>query len=213
MGGSRLARVPESKATDDDNEASRMNERWRPSVTVAAVIEHEGRFLLVEEHTPEGLRLNNPAGHLEPGETPLQAVVREALEETARAFEPEALLGVYMARFVRPATAATATATATTTAAATAATAADVASEAEDITYLRFAYSGRVGEPLPGRALDTGIVRTLWLTREEVAREAARHRSPLVMRCIDDHLAGHRHPPGLVQADSSLIEPRILARP
>ncbi|MBL8347491.1 MAG: NUDIX hydrolase [Rubrivivax sp.] len=177
-----------------------MNERWRPSVTVAAVIEHEGRFLLVEEHTPEGLRLNNPAGHLEPGETPLQAVVREALEETARTFVPEALLGVYLARFVRPAVVA-------------AGAGAGVASEAEDITYLRFAYSGRVGEPLPGRALDTGIVRTLWLTREEIAREAARHRSPLVMRCIDDHLAGHRHPPGLVQADSSLIEPRILARP
>lgn len=174
-----------------------MNERWRPSVTVAAVIEHEGRYLLVEEHTPEGLRLNNPAGHLEPGETPLQAVVREALEETARAFEPEALLGVYLARFVRPASAASQ---------------AGPASEAEDITYLRFAYAGRVGEPLPGRALDSGIVRTLWLTREEIALEAARHRSPLVLRCIDDHRAGRRHPLGLVQADPSLIEPRILPR-
>jgi 8-oxo-dGTP pyrophosphatase MutT (NUDIX family) len=180
-----------------------MNERWRPSVTVAAVIEHEGRFLLVEEHTPEGLRLNNPAGHLEPGETPLQAVVREALEETARTFVPEALLGVYLARFVRPAVAA----------ASAAASVAGEASEAEDITYLRFAYAGRVGEALPGRALDTGIVRTLWLTREEIAHETARHRSPLVMRCIDDHLAGQRHPLGLVKADSSLIEPRILARP
>jgi len=173
-----------------------MNERWRPSVTVAAVIEHEGRFLLVEEHTPEGLRLNNPAGHLEPGETPLQAVVREALEETTRSFEPEALLGVYLARFVRPAPADP-----------------GAASEAEDITYLRFAYRGRVGEPLPGRALDAGIVRTLWLTREEIVRESARLRSPLVMRCIDDHLAGHRHPLDLVQADLSLVEPQILARP
>jgi 8-oxo-dGTP pyrophosphatase MutT (NUDIX family) len=171
-----------------------MNKRWRPSVTVAAVIEREGRFLLVEEHTPEGLRLNNPAGHLEPGETPLQAVVREALEETARPFEPEALLGVYLARFVRPAPAGE-------------------AGEAEDITYLRFAYRGRVGEPLPGRALDAGIVRTLWLTREEIAREAARLRSPLVMRCIDDHLAGHRHPLDIVQADVSLVEPQILAPP
>ncbi|MBL8315321.1 MAG: NUDIX hydrolase, partial [Rubrivivax sp.] len=149
-----------------------MNDRWRPSVTVAAVIEHEGRFLLVEEHTPEGLRLNNPAGHLEPGETPLQAVVREALEETGRPFEPEALLGVYLARFVRPAGTAGAP------------------GEAEDITYLRFAYRGRVGEPLPGRALDDGIVRTLWLTRDEIAQQADRHRSPLVMRCIDDHRAG-----------------------
>ena len=76
-------------------------ERWQPSVTVAAIIERDGRYLLVEEHTPEGLRLNNPAGHLEPGESPLQGVVREALEETARAFTPEALVGVYLARFQR----------------------------------------------------------------------------------------------------------------
>ncbi len=96
---------------------------FRPSVTVAAVVEHDGRFLLVEEHTPEGLRLNNPAGHLDAGESPLQAVVRETLEETARRFEPEALLGVYLARFQRPAS-------------------------GEDITYVRFAFRGRVGEPL-----------------------------------------------------------------
>ena len=171
-----------------------VDQRWRPSVTVAAVIEHDGRFLLVEEHTPEGLRLNNPAGHLEPGETPQQAVVREALEETARCFVPEALLGVYMARFVRPGAGGTPGARA-----------------AEDITYLRFAYSGRVGEPLPGRTLDDGIVRTLWLTPEEIAREAPRHRSPLLMRCIDDHLAGRRHPLGLVQGDGSLVEPRVLS--
>jgi len=165
-----------------------MDERWRPSVTVAAVIEHAGRFLLVEEHTPEGLRLNNPAGHLEPGETPLQAVVREALEETARAFEPEALLGIYLARFVRPA--------------------AQAGQADEDITYLRFAYRGRVGEVLPGRALDQGIERTLWLTPEEIRSATPRHRSPLVMRCIDDHVAGVRHPLGLVHGDASLSTPR-----
>lgn len=170
-----------------------VDERWRPSVTVAAVIERDGRFLLVEEHTPEGLRLNNPAGHLEPGETPEQAVVREALEETARAFVPEALLGVYLARFVRPGGGT------------------GDAAAAEDITYLRFAYSGRVGEPLPGRALDTAIVRTLWLTPEEIARAASRHRSPLVMRCIDDHLAGVRHPLALVRGDVSLAAPLVLA--
>ncbi|MBL8289737.1 MAG: NUDIX hydrolase [Rubrivivax sp.] len=174
------------------------DERWRPSVTVAAVIERDGRFLLVEEHTPEGLRLNNPAGHLERGETPEQAVVREALEETARAFVPEALLGVYMARFVRPGPGEGGGAG---------------AGAADDITYLRFAYSGRVGEPLPGQALDAAIVRTLWLTREEIAREAPRHRSPLVMRCIDDHLAGVRHPLALVHGDATLAAPRVLARP
>lgn len=176
-----------------------MEQRWRPSVTVAAVIEEDGRFLLVEEHTPEGLRLNNPAGHLEPGETPLEAVVREALEETARHFVPDALLGVYMARFVR-----------------SGADGADVgragASDGpEDITYLRFAYRGRAGEALPGHKLDAGIVRTLWLTRDEIAHAAPRHRSPLLMRCIDDHLAGRRYPLDLVAGDVSLRQPRLLA--
>ena len=79
-------------------------ERFRPSTTVAAIVEREGRFLLVEEHTPEGLRLNNPAGHLDQGESPQQAVVRETLEETARVFVADALLGVYLSRFQRPAT-------------------------------------------------------------------------------------------------------------
>ena len=143
------------------------SERFRPSVTVAAIIENGGRYLLVEEHTPEGLRLNNPAGHLEPGESPLQGVVREALEETARAFAPQALVGVYLSRFQRPAT-------------------------GEDVTYLRFAFCGGVGEAQTGRALDTGIVRTLWLTPEEIAERAAEHRSVLVQRCIDEHRAGLR---------------------
>ena len=168
----------------------RMNmPRWGPSVTVAAVIEDQGRYLLVEEHTPEGLRLNNPAGHLEPGESPAQGVVREALEETARPFTPEALVGVYLARFERPARAGRA---------------------AEDITYLRFAYAGSVGEPEPGRALDTPIVRTLWLTPAEVRTSVARHRSPLVLRCIEDHLAGVRHALGVVWADTSLQQPLRL---
>lgn len=158
--------------------------RWSPSTTVAAVIEDGGRYLLVEEHTPEGLKLNNPAGHLEPGESPEQGVVREALEETARAFTPQALLGVYLSRFVRPAT-------------------------GEDVTYLRFAYCGTVGDELPGRKLDHGIVRTLWLTPEQIRASVARHRSPLLLRCIEDHLAGRRHPLDAVFADSSLHTPDI----
>jgi 8-oxo-dGTP pyrophosphatase MutT (NUDIX family) len=158
--------------------------RWSPSVTVAAIIEDAGRFLLVEEETPEGLRLNNPAGHLEAGESPLAAVVREALEETARSFVPEALLGLYLSRFVRPAT-------------------------GEDVTYLRIAYRGRVGEPLPGRALDRGIVRTLWLSADEIRAEYARHRSPLVMRCIDDHRAARAYPLDLIEADASLAAPEV----
>ena len=158
--------------------------RWTPSVTVAAIIESAGRYLLVEEQTPEGLRLNNPAGHLEPAESPLQAVVREALEETARPFEPQALLGLYLARFQRAS-----------------------GDALEDITYLRFAYCGAVGEPLPGRRLDIGIERTLWLTLDEVRASAARHRSPLVLQCVQDHAAGRRHPLDMVFAHPSLTEP------
>lgn len=164
--------------------------RWKPNVTVAAIAERDGRYLLVEEHTPEGLRLNNPAGHLDPGESPEQAVARECLEETACAFVPQALLGVYLARFERPASAGR---------------------PAEDVTYLRFAYAGTAGEPEPGRALDTPIVRALWLTPDEVRASAPRHRSPLVLRCIEDHLAGVRHGLDAVQADASLQQPRRLA--
>ena len=154
------------------------DDRFRPSVTVAAIIERNGRYLLVEEHTPEGLRLNNPAGHLEPGESPLQGVVREALEETACAFAPEALVGVYLARLRRPA--------------------------GDDITYLRFAFCGTAGEAQPGRALDEGIVRTLWLTPQQIEASRERHRSPLVWQCVADHLAGTRWPLQLLRTDASV---------
>jgi 8-oxo-dGTP pyrophosphatase MutT (NUDIX family) len=161
------------------------NERWKPNVTVAAVIQDEaGRFLLVEEETPEGLMLNNPAGHLDPGESPIEAAVRETLEETARDFVPEALLGVYLARFQRPA-------------------------RSEDITYLRLAFSGRVGAEIAGRTLDKGIVRTLWLSIDEIRASAARHRSPLLLQCIEDHLAGRRLPLEAVHTDASLYHPVI----
>lgn len=164
-------------------------ERWSPSVTVAAVIAHGGRYLLVEEHTPEGLRLNNPAGHLDPGESPLQGVVRETLEETARDFVPEALVGVYLARFTRPARPG------------------PHGRGAEDVTYLRFAYCGAVGEAIAGRALDQPIVRTLWLTPEAIEARRADWRSDLVGRCIADHRAGRRFPLDLVHADASLAAP------
>jgi phosphatase NudJ len=159
-----------------------MADRWKPSVTVAAIVEHDGRYLLVEEETPEGLRLNNPAGHLDEGESLLQGVVREALEETARRFEPSALLGVYLSRFKRPL-------------------------RDEDVTYLRFAFCGTVGEAEPGRVLDDGIVRTLWLTPDEIRASRARHRSPLLLRCVEDHLAGRRYPLEALCADGSLYAP------
>jgi 8-oxo-dGTP pyrophosphatase MutT (NUDIX family) len=160
-----------------------MNTRWKPSVTVAAVIQHDGRYLLVEEETPEGLRLNNPAGHLDPGESPEQGVVRETLEETAFRFQPTALVGIYLSRFQRERT-------------------------AEDITYLRFAFCGELGTFDPSRTLDTGIVRTLWMTPDELRASSERHRSPLVLRCMEDHLAGRRLPLDAVTTDLTVFQPR-----
>jgi ADP-ribose pyrophosphatase YjhB (NUDIX family) len=161
-----------------------MNARWKPNVTVAAVIEEAGRFLLVEEQTPEGLRLNTPAGHLDPGESPAQGAAREALEETARVFTPHCVVGVYLARFRRP-------------------------SRDEDVTYLRLAFGGTAGERDPARALDTGIVRTLWMTLPEVRASRERHRSALVLQCIEDFAAGKRYPLDLVHSDATLFQPEI----
>jgi len=160
-----------------------MDMRWKPSVTVAAVIERQGRYLLIEEHTPEGLRLNNPAGHLDPGESLVHACEREALEETTHTFRAEALVGIYLSRFQRPARGEQA---------------------AEDITYLRFAFCGTLGEAIVGRHLDTGIVRTLWMSPDEVQASAAQHRSPLVLRCVLDHQAGVRLPLTGLHTDASV---------
>ena len=159
-----------------------MSDRWKPSVTVAAIVERGGRFLLVEEHTPEGLRLNNPAGHLDPGESPVDGCAREALEETGWQFRPTALVGIYLSRFQRAAT-------------------------GEDITYLRFAFCGELLAHDAQRPLDDGIVRTVWLTPQEVRGSAARHRSPLVQRCMEDHLRGQRHPLDLVYTHPSVARP------
>lgn len=155
-------------------------ELWAPRVTVAAIIERDGRFLLVEEHTADGLRLNQPAGHLEAGETLLDAVIRETLEETAHGFAPEALVGVYMTHIARAA--------------------------GPGVTYLRFTYCGSAGDADASRALDPDIARTLWLSADELRAACARHRTPLVMRCVDDYLAGRRYPLELVRTHS--IAPR-----
>lgn len=168
-----------------------MTTRWKPSVTVAAIIERDGRYLLIEEHTPEGLKLNNPAGHLDPGESPQAGCAREAFEETAHRFTPTDLVGIYLSRFERPARGGRA---------------------AEDITYLRFAYCGVLGEHVAHAKLDHGIVRTVWMTPEEIRGSASRHRSPLVLTCIEDHLRGQRFPMQLVYTDPSVLTgpPRAL---
>jgi phosphatase NudJ len=157
-----------------------MRAPWKPSVTVAAVIERDGRFLLVEEETKLGLKLNNPAGHLEQGETPAQGCAREVLEEAAHDFKPTALLGVYLARSRKNST-------------------------GEDQTYLRLAFCGELGKHHTQRALDEGIVRTLWMTLDEVRESAARHRSPLVLKCIEDYVSGNRYPLDAVYADPSVL--------
>jgi ADP-ribose pyrophosphatase YjhB (NUDIX family) len=154
--------------------------RWKPSVTVAAIIEQGGNFLLVEEETPEGLKLNNPAGHLDPGESLASACAREALEETTHRFAPTALVGVYMSRMQREST-------------------------GEDITYLRFAFCGNLGDIQPGAKLDTDIVRTLWMTPAEIRDSAGRHRSPLLLRCMEDYLAGQRLPLPMLYTDPSVL--------
>lgn len=142
-----------------------MREVWRPNVTVASVLERDGYFMLVEEETETGLRFNQPAGHLEANESLLDAVARETREETAHRFEAEYLVGVYL--WPRP---------------------------DGELTYLRFAFGGAVGEEIEGARLDDGIVRVVWMTADEIRACSTRHRSPLVMQCVDDWLAGRRFP-------------------
>ena len=142
---------------------------WKPHVTVAAVLERDGKFLLVEEETNEGIRFNQPAGHLECRESLIDAVIRETLEETAYSFIPRYLVGVYNWR-----------------------------SEAKDMTYLRFAFGGEVAGHDAQRELDQGIIAAHWLTLDEIRALESRHRSPLVLRCIDDWRAGRRYPLELI---------------
>jgi len=155
-----------------------MSTLWKPSVTVAAIIEHEGRFLLVEEETSDGIRFNQPAGHLDPGESLIDAVSREALEETAFEFTPESLVGIYMSRYLSNRT-------------------------GEEVTYLRFAFAGTLGAQ-HNQPLDEGILRAVWMTREELLASQEKHRSPLVMQCVDDYLEGKRSPLSLLYTHPSV---------
>ncbi len=139
---------------------------WLPHTTVAAVIEADGRFLMVEERAGSGDSVyNQPAGHLEPKESLLDAVIRETLEESGWRFHPQALVGIY--RWQVP---------------------------PDGATYLRFCFCGRVSDHQPERPLDEGIIRASWLSRDQLIDQSRRLRSPLVLRAIDDYLAGHRHP-------------------
>lgn len=156
-----------------------MSDVWKPSVTVAAIIERAGQFLLVEEETSDGIRFNQPAGHLDPNESLVQAVARETAEEAAHEFFPTALVGLYMSRYISARTGL-------------------------EVTYLRLAFCGELGRVLD-RPLDHGILRTVWMTREEMLACQEKHRSPLVLRCVDDYLAGNRAPLGLLYTHPSTI--------
>jgi 8-oxo-dGTP pyrophosphatase MutT (NUDIX family) len=141
-----------------------MSTLWKPHVVVAAIVEQDGRFLMVEEETEDGIRFNQPAGHLEANESLIDAVVREALEETAHHFVPEALIGIYRWRVPH-----------------------------RDRVYLRFAFTGRITAFDPSRALDDGILRATWMTPEEIEAIKTQHRSPLISRCIADYRSGRRY--------------------
>jgi len=138
---------------------------WKPSVTVAGIIERDGRFLFVEELADGRRVLNQPAGHLDPGESLVAACAREGLEETAHRFTPTSLVGVYRWHYAK-----------------------------KDVTFLRFAFAGTLEGVEAGRRLDKEIIAVHWLTRDELAARAAEHRSPLVLQCVDDFLAGRHYP-------------------
>lgn len=138
---------------------------WKPSVTVAAVLERDGKFLFVEEAIDGRRVLNQPAGHLDPGESLVAACSREVMEETAHEFTPTALVGVYRWHYA-----------------------------AKDVTFLRFCFAGEIKGVKSGKALDKEIVALHWLSMDELKRRKSEHRSPLVLKCVEDFLAGARHP-------------------
>lgn len=139
--------------------------QFKPNTTVAAIIEQNGKFLLVEEETDRGNRYNQPAGHLEDDETLIQAVIRETMEESAYEFSPEYLLGVYHWKHPH-----------------------------NDTTYLRFAFVGKVGLHYPMQELDNGIVQAVWMSIDEIRDKAGLMRSEQVIACIEDYIAGKGYP-------------------
>ncbi|MEO6154777.1 MAG: NUDIX hydrolase [Thermomonas sp.] len=143
---------------------------WQPDVTVATIVVRDGRLLCVEERADNQVVINQPAGHLEPDESLLQAAMRETREETGWVVRPTCFIGAYQWKApVRP-------------------------DESDGRHYLRFAFAADAVEEIPGHRLDEGILRALWLTPDELQVLAPRHRSPLVWRTVADYLGGHRHP-------------------
>ena len=144
---------------------------WKPHVTVAAVIERNGQFLLVEETTDQGIAFNQPAGHLEAGEDLISAIKREVWEETAWQFEPEALVAIQLWR-----------------------------KTPDHPSFIRFCFTGTVDNHKPEQQLDIEIIRTHWLDRDEILTKHNQLRSPLVLICVDEYLKGQRYPLTLLQS-------------
>jgi 8-oxo-dGTP pyrophosphatase MutT (NUDIX family) len=152
------------KRTTRENQQMKSSQ-FKPNTTVAAIIEQNGKFLLVEEETDRGNRYNQPAGHLEDNETLIDAVIRETMEEAAYEFTPEFLLGVYHWKHPH-----------------------------NDTTYLRFAFVGKAGVHYPMQELDDGIVQAVWMSIDEIREKSALMRSPQVLTCFEDYLAGKHYP-------------------
>ena len=150
-----------------------MSVEWQPHVVVASIVEREGRYLIVEEMIAGERRLNQPAGHWERGETLLEAVRRETLEESAWDIEPRSFLGIYI---WQPASL--------------------------PYPFVRFAFVADAVQHHPDRKLDDGILRALWLTPEELRARGSELRSPSVLQCIDDHRAGRTYPLSMIQQRS-----------
>jgi phosphatase NudJ len=155
-------------------------EYWKPSTTVAAVIDRDGKFLMIEEQTREGLKLNQPAGHLDPGESLLDAVCRETLEESAYIVQPVACVGIYMSRYQHE-------------------------SSGTDVTYIRYAFACRAITQDTSRPLDKGIERAVWMTADEIENKRDMHRSPLVLQTLRDYIKGRRYPLDLIYTHDSCI--------
>lgn len=147
---------------------------WRPDVTVAAVVERQGQFLFVEERVRGALVLNQPAGHLEAGESLVDAVMRETLEESAWEITVQHLVGVYQ-----------------------------WTSPSDGTAFMRFAFAATAARHTD-RTLDTGIERAIWLSPNALRDHSVPARSPLVAQCVEDFLAGHRHSCDLVRNLDSL---------
>lgn len=158
-----------------------MPEIWKPAVTVAAIIERDGLFLMIEEDTSDGRRINQPAGHLDPEESLIDAVIREVKEETAHEFIPTHLIGTYLSRYMSK-------------------------RRKIPVTYLRFAFAGKVGKKYQ-HALDAGIVRSMWMSYDELVATKERHRSDLILKCVDDYLAGASAPLSIIYTEKNVTEP------